>query len=267
MFAGVAVPLWVTVSDRDGAVEGASISVTAEGGSAGGGVTDAAGRMESSANIDADAEFLTLTISVAVDGEVVGERVLRAERALPAIAGGTARVPCCSLSNLTGGRNLSPPGGTVSHAVVPSRTITWTWDPGVPPEDPNYRYRMQRFTATGHDVQLQVGFGSPSTSDDDPTYLSLAVETTGPANRDAYLLYDCPSGISWETGVTNGDCVYVAGNLERFISGVMVPPPGNPGTVKLLRDRGYTLLLYSGGIEGDSFVVDLLFSRDAAEGP
>lgn len=181
MFAGVAVPLWVTVSDRDGAVEGASISVTAEGGSAGGGVTDVAGRMESSANIDPDAEFLTLTIKASVDGEVVGERVLRAERALPAIAGGAARVPCCSLSNISSGASLSPPGGTASHAVVPSRTITWTWDPGVSPEEPTYRSKMQSFTARGHDVQLQVSFGTLSTSDDDPTYLSLVVETTGPA--------------------------------------------------------------------------------------
>jgi len=267
MFAGVAVPLWVTVSDRDGAVEGASISVTAEGGSAGGGVTDVAGRMESSANIDPDAEFLTLTIKASVDGEVVGERVLRAGRALPAIAGGAARVPCCSLSNISSGASLSPPGGTASHAVVPSRTITWTWDPGVSPEEPTYRSKMQSFTATGHDVQLQVSFGTLSTSDDDPTYLSLVVETTGPAPRNAYTLFDCPSGTPWETGWPSGACVYVAGNIERFILGELVPPPGNPGTLELLRDRSYTLVLYSGSVAGDSFNVDLLFSRDAAEGP
>ena len=116
-------------------------------------------------------------------------------------------------------------------------------------------------------MQLQVGFGSPSTSDDDPTYLSLVVETTWPAPRNAYTLFDCPSGTPYETGWPSGNCVYVAGNIERFILGELVPPPGNPGTVELLRDRSYTLVLYSGSVAGDSFDVDLLFSRDAAEGP
>lgn len=262
MFAGVAVPLWVTVSDRDGAVEGASISVTAEGGSAGGGVTDADGRMESSATIDDDAALITLTITVAVQGEVVGETVLQAQRAVPAIAAGGARVPCCSLSNITSGVGLAPPRGTFSHAVVPSRTITWTWDPGVPPGEPTSG-KMHRFSATGHDVQLQVSFCSLSTSEDDPTYLSLAVETTGPAPRNTYFLFNCPIGTPWDTGSRNGDCVYVAGNSEYLILGEPVPPPGNPGTVELLRDRAYTLALYTGSIAGDSFNVDLLFSRDA----
>jgi hypothetical protein len=126
---------------------------------------------------------------------------------------------------------------------------------------------MQRFTATGRDVQLQVSFGSLSTSDDDPTYVSLVVQTTGPAPRNAYTLFDCPSGTPWETGVPSGACVYVAGNIERFILGELVPPPGNPGTVELLPDRGYTLVLYSGSIAGDSFNVDLLFSRNAVTGP
>jgi len=259
MFAGLAVPLWVTVSGRNGPVEGASVSVTAEGGSAGGGVTDAAGRMESFATIDADAEFLTLTITVTVDGEAVGERVLQAERAVPAIASGGARVPCCSLSNISSGLALSPPGGTFSNAVVPSRTITWILDPGVPPGEPTVG-KMHRFAATGHDVTLVVSFGSTSTSDDVPTYVSLAVETFGPVPRNAYRLIQCPRGIS----VPTGDCVFVAGNIEAVIGAQVVPPPGNPGTVALLRDQTYTLTLYAGSIAGDSFDVDMLFSRDVA---
>jgi len=256
MFAGVPVPLRVTVNDGNGAVNGASISVTAEGGSAGGGVTDLAGRMESTAVIDADAELLTVTIEVSVGGEVVAEEVLQARRAVPAIAAGQATV-CCITAQNTGPAPLGPPGFTASHPFVSSRTITYTLDPGVPPGE-STAGKMHRFAATGTDVQVVVSFGSTSPSDDDPTYLSLAVETTGPVPRNAYALVHCPYG----TSAPSGDCVYVAGNLETF-GGQIVPPPGNPGTVELLRDRTYTLTLYTGSIAGDSFNVDMAFSRDA----
>ncbi|HUF20281.1 MAG TPA: hypothetical protein VMP00_05955, partial [Burkholderiales bacterium] len=247
MFAGVPAPLLVTVNDRNGAIEGASIAVTAEGGSAGGGVTDAAGLMESSAIINADADLLTLTITISVDGEVVGERVLQAQRALPAIAAGTARVPCCYVSNTTSGHALGPPGGTLTSANG-DRTVTWTLDPGVPAGEPTFG-SLHRFTATGRGVQVTAGFRSQSTSDDDPTYLSVTVP------RNEYRLLYWPSGI-----VNSGDCVHVAGTVDAFCGGQLVPAPGNPGTIELLWEGTYDLVVFA----GDSLNIDLVFSRDVA---
>jgi hypothetical protein len=245
MIAGVPALLVVNVSDRNGPVPGAVITVTAVGGSAAGGSTDNDGRLESSALIDAATQLLSLLIQARVNGEVVGELTQQAQRALPAqvnmYRGPSTWTNVSGISNATGGTPLGPPGSTVTSAVNPSRTLTWTWDTGVPFGEFGYTpLKMHRFAAQGSDVTLELFFTSTGVY---PTDMNLKLTSAS-----SFWLVHWPSG-----QVDSGPLTVIASDLQ--FPGV--PPSGNPGSVRLLPTGVYELRINRGPID-----IDVLFTRE-----
>jgi len=247
MMAGVPEKLVVTVTGPDGPVEGATIVVSADGGSAGGGTTDADGSMQSTATLDAGNSALIVTIRVFVGGELVGEVVKQAVAVLPATAGmftGVFRhsnVSGATSVNFAGGYRLRPPGETLINNVN-GNTFTYQWDTGYPPGTEGAALRMHRFTGSG----------------------------SGRIIVELYLLGG--DGLYMTTEFFEGDFLiqyHADGSPDSIpeIVGSNVPfmetaPVGNPGTIRLNPGGLYRLRVFPGPSSGGlSFGV--VFTKDA----